>query len=65
MPRFLRVLALAATVGLCASIAGDEIPSPFFPPDPWEDLPPAFAAAADEIPSPFFPPDPWEDLPPV
>jgi len=63
MTRLFRVLALCATMIVGASVAAtSNIPSPFFPPDPWEPDPET-ALVSNNIPSPFFPPDPWEPDP--
>jgi hypothetical protein len=56
MFRLVRCLLVCAafTVGASALLAND-LPSPIFPPDPWES-----SIANSDIPSPIFPPDPWE-----
>jgi hypothetical protein len=61
-----RVLILVSTLSFGAAFA-EELPNPFFPPDPWKDMPPAAQMFGDqeELPNPFFPPDPWKDMPPA
>jgi len=66
MRLFARFVLFSSILSLSAAFA-EELPNPFFPPDPWEDLPPAamMMSGEEELPNPFFPPDPWEDLPPA
>ena len=61
MSRFVRsILALTAlSVSVTVAMA-NSIPSPLFPPDPWEEEG-GNSVAANAIPSPLFPPDPWEE----
>jgi hypothetical protein len=54
MFRIICVLALLAILTGSLAFASSSIPSPLFPPDPWE------RTSSELIPSPLFPPDPWE-----
>jgi len=51
------LLALLALLTAGLTHAADGIPTPLFPPDPWE------RASSQLVPTPLFPPDPWERIP--
>jgi len=57
MSRMLLLMALLAILTASLAVAADSIPTPLFPPDPWE------RASSELIPTPLFPPDPWERMP--
>lgn len=65
MQLFARVVLFSSV--LCFGVAfAEELPNPFFPPDPDAPVPPAIAMMAfEDLPNPFFPPDPDAPVPPA
>lgn len=66
MKLFARVVLVSSILSFGVALA-EELPNPFFPPDPLEPVPPAALMMSDqeELPNPFFPPDPLEPVPPA